>query len=161
MQWLENEIARSRTEYAALETRAKSLRASVEEYRATAQTLNTQDSQQKELQRDVKTAEEKYLLYQRKEEEARISDALDQTRIANVAIAEEPIVPVQPRRTRSLLFLPQGFILALLLSVGAALGKDAMSLAIRTPGELQTALGLPVLAWIPARQVSKPVSGIE
>ena len=36
----------------------------------------------------MKTAEDNYLLYQKKQEEARISDALDRTRIANVVVAE-------------------------------------------------------------------------
>lgn len=151
MQWLENEIARARSERAALETRVRTLRATVDGYRAEAQSLTAGDTQQQDLKRAVASAEEKYLLYTRKQEEARISDALDRTRIANVVIAQSPTVPSDPRRTRSLLLLPIGFVAALLLSVGAALAKDASSPAIRTPDELRGALDdVPVLAWVPA-----------
>jgi uncharacterized protein involved in exopolysaccharide biosynthesis len=107
------------------------------------------------LLRAVKSAEEKQLLYQRKQEEARISDALDQMRIANVVIAEAPTVPFQARRTRSLTLLPLGLVVAFILSLVVALSKDAMSLAIRTPGELEQALEAPVLAWMPAGQFSE------
>jgi hypothetical protein len=45
------------------------------------------------LLRTVETSEENYLLYQRKREEAAMTDALDCTRILNVAVAEQPTVP--------------------------------------------------------------------
>ena len=44
----------------------------------------------------MKTAEDNYLLYLRKREEARISDALDGKKIVNVTIAEAATVPVLP-----------------------------------------------------------------
>ena len=53
-------------------------------------------AQQDDLVRDVKTAEDNYLLYLRKREEARISDALDSKRIVNVSIAEAATVPALP-----------------------------------------------------------------
>ena len=146
MQWVENEIARGRSEHSALTARVKSLSATVTDYRARAQSLDTEDGEQKSLLRTLKSAEDKYLLYQRKQEEARISDALDHTRIANVAIAQAPTLPFQPRRTRSLALLPLGLIAALGLSVMAGLMKDCLSTAIRTPDELHTLLDVPVFS---------------
>ena len=56
--------------------------------------------------------------YERKEEETRISDALDQTRIANVVAVEPPMVPTTPSGTgRALLFLI-GAVLAVIASWG-------------------------------------------
>ena len=150
VQWLDNEIARARTERAALDTRAQSIAETVAQYRARAQSLDADDAVQQDLLRAVKFAEDKYLLYQRKQEEARISDALDQTRIANVAIAQAPTVPSEPVRSRRLPWILIGLFVAVLLSVGAALAADALSSAIRTPDELQLALDAPVLAWAPA-----------
>src|SRR2546427_4639833 len=43
--------------------------------------------------RNVKAAEDNYLLYLRKQEEARISDALDRRQIVNVSIAQAATVP--------------------------------------------------------------------
>jgi len=150
MQWLENEIVRARTERAALEARAGSLARTVREYRAQAQVLDSEDAEQRGLIRGEKTAEEKYLLYERKQEEARISDALDRTRIANVAIAQSPTVPFEPRLTRGLWQIPIGFVAAFIIAIGVALGKDALDSTIRTPEDLQAAVDLPVLGWVPA-----------
>ena len=150
MQWLENEIARSRTERAALQGRVSSLRGISGDYRSRAQTLDVDDTEQRALLRTLKSAEDKYLLYQRKQEEARISDALDRTRIANVAIAQSPTVPFEPRRTRGLSFLAVGLALSALLSIIAALVADVLTPKIQTPADLETAVDVPVLAWIPA-----------
>jgi len=46
--------------------------------------------------RSAKLAEDNCLLYSRKQEEAQIQDALDQRRIVNVSIAEQPTVPALP-----------------------------------------------------------------
>jgi len=50
--------------------------------------------------RNQKAAEETYLASQRKQADARLSEALDRSRIMNVAIAEAATVPVllPPRR---------------------------------------------------------------
>jgi uncharacterized protein involved in exopolysaccharide biosynthesis len=150
VQWLDNEIARARTEQAALGTRVRSIAETVRQYRARALSLDADDAVQQDLMRAVKFAEDKHLLYQRKQEEARISDALDQTRIANVAIAQAPTVPSEPVGRRRLPKVLIGLFVTVLLSVGAALTADAFSPTIRTPDELQLALDAPVLAWAPA-----------
>ena len=65
-----------------------------------AYTRQVRDLDQKEiirqdLMRDFKAQEANYFLYQRKEEEARISDALNRSRIVNVALVEAASVPNQ------------------------------------------------------------------
>jgi uncharacterized protein involved in exopolysaccharide biosynthesis len=126
-QWLDTEVARTRAEHAALTARVQSLGASVAEYRDQALTLGLRESEQEDLARELKVAEDKYLLYAQKREEARISDELDRTRIANVVVAEGPIVALEPDRDPSLAFLPLLLVVALFLSGGAALAVDALS----------------------------------
>ena len=67
--------------------------------------------------RNQKAAEETYLASLRKQSDARLSEALDRSRIMNVAIAEAATVPVLPA-TPPLLRLAVGFILALLVALG-------------------------------------------
>jgi uncharacterized protein involved in exopolysaccharide biosynthesis len=148
-QWLANERARVRTERDALLARAGATRRSVAEYRERARLLDAKSVQQQELIRAVKTAEENYQLYQRKQEEARISDELDRTRIANVALAEAPSVP-QSARSPRLLILFGGTAAALLLGVAVAYLLHAMNPYFRTPDEVYRVLDVPVLASLPA-----------
>jgi uncharacterized protein involved in exopolysaccharide biosynthesis len=103
---------------------------------------------QQNLLQDAKTQEENYLLYERKREEARISNALDRGGILNVALAEQPVVPALPKRS------PLGVALLTLLlagtfSLSTAFVLDFMDPTFRTPDELAGYLGTPVLAALP------------
>jgi uncharacterized protein involved in exopolysaccharide biosynthesis len=126
-QWLDTELARTRADRAAMDARVEALSTAVGRYRTRAQALDLRDAEQHELERELKAAETKYLLYAQKREEARISDELDRTRIANVVVAEGPSVKFEPQRDPSLAFLPLLLGAALLLSGGLAVAVDALT----------------------------------
>ena len=84
----------------------------------------------------------------RKEEEARINDALDRGGILNVAIAEPPTVPALPARSFWLYGLLSVF-LAGTGSVGLAFTSDFLDPSFRTPDEVAAFLESPVLASLP------------
>jgi uncharacterized protein involved in exopolysaccharide biosynthesis len=149
-QWLRNEAARVRTERDALLARATAIGESIAEHRSRAQRLDALQLQQQEMVRTAKAAEEEYLLYRRKQEETRISDALDQTRIANVTIADPPVVPLAPMASPRSLVLVLGVFLAIVSSFGVAWVMYALDPRFRTPDEVYEVLELPVLASLPA-----------
>jgi len=95
-----------------------------------------------------KAAEENYLLYVKKREVARMGDALDQGRIVDVAIAEQPVVPALPVWPASVVVLA-GFFAALTSGTGAAFAADYLDPALRTPEEVLACLEIPVLASLP------------
>jgi hypothetical protein len=98
--------------------------------------------------RDQKTDEENYLLYLKKREEARMSDALDQRGILNVIVAEQPLVPVLPVGSPGMTIV-LGFVLGAILSIGMALAADYLDPSFRTPSEVLDELNIPVLAAVP------------
>jgi len=100
---------------------------------------------QQDMLRTTKANEENYLLYLRKQEEARISDALDHQRISNVLVAEAATVPFKAQGQR-LLFVILGILFACLASVMVGLVIDRLDPSFRTPEEVQDFLGSPVLA---------------
>lgn len=132
-QWLRDELARVATDRDALRARELALAEGIAEYRAKARHLDEAGVQQERLVRAVKTAQEAFALYQHKQEEARISDALDRTRIANVSIAERPTAPALPSNSARLTLLMAGFSVALLLGVLSALLLDRVRGAGRVP----------------------------
>jgi uncharacterized protein involved in exopolysaccharide biosynthesis len=146
--WIREELAKNRTQLTALRARRAALVPVVGVYRAKARSLEEKGAAQQDLVRATKAAEEDYLLYQQKQEEARISDALDRNRIVNVAIAEAATVPALPVGSPWLTLLAGG-ALATLVSVGSAFGADYLDPSFRAPHELRNALHLPVLAAIP------------
>ena len=96
--------------------------------------------------RTQKEAEENYLLYAKKAEEARIAESLDQQKIANVAIAESPTEPHLPSKPNVKLNLALGVLLAGFLSLGLAFAAEYFRNTVEQPGELEELTGLPVLA---------------
>ena len=125
-QWLDTERARVVAENAAAQARMQAFGSTANRYRAKAQQLGQQNAEERELVRRVQAAEQKYLLYSQKQEEARISDELDRTRIANVVVAQAPTVDPHAKRNPSLAMLPLFIGISLLLSLAAALVVDVL-----------------------------------
>ena len=144
-QWLRNEAARIKTEHDALRARARAIRRTVADYRARARRLEAQSVTQQQLLSAAKEARDNYQLYRRKQEEARISDALDHTRIANVVVVDPPSVPQSSQSLRPLILLLGG-LAAVALSLGAAYFLNALDPRFRTPQEVYQVLDVPVLA---------------
>jgi len=147
-QWVKDELAKSRTELAGLAVRATSAASIGAQYHDAAKRLDQNGLVQQDLVRAAKTQEENYLLYVHKREEARISDALDQRGILNVALAEQPVVPVLPTKS-PLTTAMFALLLAGAFSLSTAFVVDFMDPSFRTPDELANYLGAPVLAALP------------
>lgn len=145
---LRSELAKAEEELSGLNARAAASRTAAGEYRAAALTLEREGLQQDDLERTEKTQEDNYLLYSNKREEARISDALDQRGILNVAVAEKPIVPSLPVQSPTR-FAGLTFLLAFFVSMGTGFIADYASTCFRTPDEVAAYLDIPVLASLP------------
>lgn len=148
--YLAEELARARTDLASLKAREMGISANVALYQQKAQMLGKKEIEQQDLTRSVKEQESNYLLYQNKKEEARISDALDTKRIMNVAMAQEPNVPVLPAHSAWLL-VSLGLFMAVCVSTGITFAADYMDPSLRTVDEVYNVLQIPVLAALPER----------
>jgi uncharacterized protein involved in exopolysaccharide biosynthesis len=142
------ELAKSQTELVATEARAVALSSLTRSYREDIEKLDRKDVLHQDILRAAKGDEENYTLYLRKEEEARISDALDRQRFSNVVVAEPATVPFKPQ-ARWLLVLVLGGLFAALASVMVAFVVDRWDPSFRTPEEVESFLGSPVVAAFP------------
>jgi uncharacterized protein involved in exopolysaccharide biosynthesis len=149
--WAKEQLLHSEVELSALQARSKTAETLLASFRAGAQRLGEHAIKQDELMSSLKAAEQEYLLYLSKREEARIGDALDQQKILNVVIAERPTVPVLPVRSAA------AFAFLSVLAAGAfsttlAFTADRLNAGFRTPDEVVFYLGAPVLASLPHRE---------
>ena len=147
-QWVQAELTKAQADLSGLKARAAAAAGIAAKYHQSAERLDQNMAVQQNLMQDAKTQEENYLLYERKREEARMSNALDQDGILNVALAEQPVVPALPERS------PLGVALLTLVLAGSfslstAFVLDFMDPTFRTPNELAGYLGVPVLAALP------------
>jgi uncharacterized protein involved in exopolysaccharide biosynthesis len=150
-EWLKNEIAKVSAEAEAAAAKEASIQQSIRFYQVKARDLDDKSAVQNELKRSLKSAEDNYLLYLQKQEEARISDALDQARISNVAIAEPAKVPVLPAGGGTVV-AAGGVLAALLLGLAATYIRHYTSPHLQTPDDVEEVLNVPVLASLSGRR---------
>jgi len=147
-EWAKSQLEQAQVQLIALQAREAATAEQEAAYRAKARQLGEDAIAQDDLQNTEKVAEENYLLYVKKQEEARMADALDQRGIANVAIAQEPVAPALPVwSTWALSFL--GFVGATVSATAAALAADYLDAKFRTPDDVMAYLNAPVLASLP------------
>jgi uncharacterized protein involved in exopolysaccharide biosynthesis len=146
--WRATELAKAEADQVQLTAHGAAAARAVRHYQELTQKLGQEGAAQDDLARAVKIAEDNYLLYSRKREEARISDALDKKRIVNVSIAEAATVPAFPVQNLGWLVIV-GFFMASVTSVGSAYAVDRLDPSFRTPSELGRYLEVTVLASIP------------
>jgi uncharacterized protein involved in exopolysaccharide biosynthesis len=149
MQLMSEDLAKAQTEIATLYAKRKAASKIIEVYRKQAQSLLVKGIAQEDLLRREKIAEDNYLLYVSKREEARIAEALDRRRMVKVSIAEAATLPYFPLLPVPLLILG-AFAVASIFSVGAGLAANYLDSSFHTPSQLEGWLQLPLLAAVPA-----------
>jgi uncharacterized protein involved in exopolysaccharide biosynthesis len=147
---MREDVARTQADLAAQKATATALQHSMQSIQEQMMNLDEKAVKQADLIREVKADEGNYLLYLSKREQERTSDALDQKRIGNVAIAVPPIMPMLPAYSALVIFLV-GCFLAAFLSVCGVFVMEYLDSSFRTPAEVVEVLRLPVLASVPLR----------
>jgi len=123
----------------------------VDEYDNQLSRLESITGEYQDLTRRVKEAEDNYQLYEKKREEARIADELDQSKITNVSLAEAPVeshMPTKPNRPLNLIL---GIVMGALISLASAITAEFLRGNVETPRELEMLSGSHVLATIPVQ----------
>lgn len=131
-QTLEEELLRTETLLSGLEARCDSTARDLDRTRAELLKLEGITAEHDDLVRQVKLAEENYLLYQKKLEESRLEDAMDRQRILNVSVVQDAAVPAVPSERY------EGALL-LLGAIMAAFGSLALAFAVDVAVPQQTA----------------------
>jgi polysaccharide biosynthesis protein PslE len=147
-EWAKSELERGQVELKALEAREDATGAQEAAYRAMSEKFGEDAVTQDDLLSSEKAAEDIYLLYVKKQEEARMNDALDERGIVNVAIAEDPVAPALPVWS-AWMVLAVGLIASGVAGTGAAFAADYVNPAFRDPDDVAAYLNSPVLASLP------------
>ena len=145
-QTLEVELSRDKVDQAGAAGRHEMLVGQVKDYETQLSRLEGITAEYEDLSRQKKESGDNYQLYKKKEEEARITDELDQSKITNVSVAEAPVqsqIPVKPNRPLNMIL---GVFLGVLLSIGSVVIAEFLRDTVLTPRELELLTGQKVLA---------------
>ena len=97
------------------------------------------------LLREVNVAEQNFLLYSKKREEARIAQEMDRQKIANVVMVDPPHVPTMPKSKLGS-GVPAAFLLGSMLAVALCFAVGHRRNVVHTPWEPRP---LPVYLYLP------------
>lgn len=148
-QRLKEELFRNQTEYKALSAKKAIQNDQFEDYRAKLEELNNIEVEIKQLQQLVDVNGKNYQLYLSKFEESRISDAMDNKKIANVSLIEPASPPLDPVSPKVLLNIFIGIFLGGFGGMGLGFFSEFLDDSLEKPEDVEKILQLPVLASIP------------
>jgi uncharacterized protein involved in exopolysaccharide biosynthesis len=99
------------------------------------------------LEQEVTRRRDTLDLYEKRQQEARISEAMDQEKLVNVEVVQRPALPLDPAEDKSI-----PIVLALLsglaVSFGGAFGIEYLNRTVRFERDVERHLGLPVLGTV-------------
>ncbi|MFL6351159.1 MAG: GumC family protein [Bryobacteraceae bacterium] len=144
-EFLRQDMAKSEADVAQSKASTAAIKARINGMRSEMVKLEEQAIRHAALAREVKANETKYLLYLNKLEQERISEALDQKRVADVAIAVSPEVPALPAYNPLFIFAA-GTLFAAIVGMSLAYIAEYMDPFLRTPEDVDREIGVPVLA---------------
>lgn len=134
------------SEFNALKARETAMLQAVNQYRDEAQVLGKKEIQLGILKREADSNQQLYDVLLKRLKETSLSQGLDSS---NVRIVESAIVPTRPVKPRKALNLALGAFVGLVVGVCAAFFLEYMDDTIRTPEQVERALGVPVFSLIP------------
>jgi len=147
---LREDLAKTETDRAAQGASLAAVKRTIQSLQAQIIGLDQQAMVQQDLEREVKVSADNYLLYRSKSDQQRTSDALDKTRIANVALAVPPALAALPDRSlTTTLVIALGF--ALLLAIGMVCLFEYFDSSFHTPAQVSNYLGIPQVVALPKR----------
>ena len=143
---LEIDLAQSRASEAAVEGKVEALRKQLADCRAKIEHLDRISPDYDRLQQEVTTTQEALQTYARKAEQARLGNALDESRIVSLAVAEPARVPSEPAGAHTAVLLLLGAMMSLFGAIAVAFVRDYTDPAIKSSADAGGATGLPVFA---------------
>ena len=149
-EFLREDLAKTQADLSSQRASLTANQASIGSIQAQMAQLAEKGLDQADLLRQQKADEENYLLYMAKREQAKASDALDKTKINNVAIAIPPSIPVLPVMSPIMVIL-LAFVAASVVSIMAVYAFDYFDSSFHTPAEVIETLGIPVVVSIAKR----------
>lgn len=139
-QSLEGDLLRTETTLAGQKAKRAKLVRDLERVRSGQSKLERLTGEYDDLVRQVKLAEDNYLLYQKRREESRLADAMDRQRILNVSVVEEVVPPAVPTEQFTAVLLILSAIMAAFGSLGLAFAADYAVPALRGAAQSEKAV---------------------
>jgi uncharacterized protein involved in exopolysaccharide biosynthesis len=140
-------------EYQVTKAREASMAASLNELRRDSQQLVAKEARALSLQREKDSNDELVATFMKRMKETGLASGLDAN---NVRVVEPATPPASPAKPRKLLIQILSVVLGLGLGIGSAFVAESLDNRIRSAEDVERALGVPVIGFVPVFKVKKP-----
>ncbi len=143
-------VSRSRSELLAATRREALLRQALQEQERTIEALGGTSASSpgyEALKRELVTTQQQFAVLSQKLKDVSVSAAL---KASNVGIVDRATPPKQPINASAGLSMALALVVGLLMAGGVVLVQEHLDTSIRTVGDVDSYLGVPTLATIPA-----------
>ena len=148
-QRIQEELFRNQAEGKALAAKREIQHTQLTNYQSKLEQLNQMEVELNQLEQSVDVNRQNYRLYLAKFEESRISDAMDNKKMANVTVMEAALTPLKPVSPKVLLNIVLAIFLGGFGGLGLGFFTEYLDDSLEKPEDVEKALQLPVLASIP------------
>jgi len=142
-------LSRNQDEKHALSAKKEIQIAQLAQYQSRLEELNRIEARFNQLQQAVDLDRQNYQLYMTKFEESRISDEMDNKKMANVSLIEPALPPIKPVSPKVLLNILIGIFLGGFGGLFLAFFTEYIDDTLEKPEDVEKVLQVPVLASIP------------
>lgn len=145
-QQLTTAIAITTSDVSATAAQKNTIEVQLREARVRLTELEEATAKYNELQRKLGQSQDDYKLYAQKRDEAQVSEALDNAKMFDVTLVQQPIASAEPVRPKPVLYMAVGIAFAVFLGILLALYADTSAEQVFTPSQLDQLSGLRTIA---------------
>jgi uncharacterized protein involved in exopolysaccharide biosynthesis len=151
-------LLRQEVQQASLQGKAIELLRQRDQERAALQHFNRNELEFSRLQREVELQTAQYRKYADNLEQAVIDRGLEAERISSISVVQPATFDAEPVRPRPLLYMGLAAMIAVLAGCGLAVVAENLDHTLKTPEDVEAAVGLPVVASLPVIRPRWPVT---
>jgi polysaccharide biosynthesis protein PslE len=151
-------LLRQEVQLASLQAKASELRTERDQEQAALQHFNRNELDISRLQRELELQSAQYRKYADNLEQAEIDRELETGRLSNISVVQPATYDAEPVRPRPLLYMGLAAIIAVFAGCGLAVVAENLDHTLKTPEDVEAALGLPVVASLPVIRRRWPVT---
>jgi len=133
--------------------RSAALRGQIKQLDAEIAQLDLSENKVQNLKREIAINEKNYKTYADRQEEARISEAMNRLKLSNISVIQSAEVPAKPVKSNKLLKIMVGALLGVFSGLTCAYLSENMSQTFSDPESVEKYLDVPVLLTVPYKEV--------
>jgi uncharacterized protein involved in exopolysaccharide biosynthesis len=114
--------------------------------------LDMSENKIQNLKREIAINEKNYKTYADRQEEARISEAMNMLKMSNISVVQAAVAPVQPVTLNKSFKLVMGILVGIFSGLTFAYMSEMLSQTFSDPESIEKYLELPVLLTVPCKE---------